>query len=527
MELKNFYPQDPQGNVIPGATVYLYLPGTTTLATGLQNETGGALTNPWTGSSITGKVTVAAPDGDYDLRMVGGGRDSTLRVRFIDSDTGSVHVLRQDLGGNGGAQLIGFDPASTVSQQISGINEKMIRVALRGDGLPDLGVNSAPVAGILPGFRSPSQELESALNSARLIPPDLGVCAITPAAEVSTLVAPSLPFLTHRGVTSRYIPIHILTRLHNTPVSLPLFRPKKTNGWGWLTWQYIGSEPIHVQIAGSIDCLVRTSGPATQNSDATQRILLRLRSWDHPNLENGENSAGRVWSYSNPLEGAATELPSYRGCEDYNRVIDASAITNSLTNAELWVSSSNGYFLANSTAETLLTTESGNPVGAEVKTTAWIDVSSYQRRALLFNLTGTSTRSRVQVKTSTGVIYYDSQSDDISARRIYRVPPDANFIRIHYSASGDTASGESIRALSSSTGAEYNILSGHWTKKAFHASMMQTFWPGAEYALTFAVDTYNGSVARDFGYRFQSGGFHFLFDAHEMRKVIAQRAYKE
>jgi hypothetical protein len=82
MELKTFFAQDLLGNVIPSPTAYLYLPGTTTLATGLQNETGGALTNPWTGN-VNGKVTVAAPDGDYDLRVTGAGRDSTMRVRFL------------------------------------------------------------------------------------------------------------------------------------------------------------------------------------------------------------------------------------------------------------------------------------------------------------------------------------------------------------------------------------------------------------------------------------------------------------
>lgn len=107
MELKNFFPQDVQGNVIPSATAYLYLPGTTTLATGLQDENGAALSNPWSGS-ITGKVTVAAPDGDYDFRVVGGGRDSTIRVRFIDSVAGSAEILREDLSASTGSSLVGF-----------------------------------------------------------------------------------------------------------------------------------------------------------------------------------------------------------------------------------------------------------------------------------------------------------------------------------------------------------------------------------------------------------------------------------
>lgn len=83
MELKSFFAQDVQGNVIPSPTVYLYQPGTTTAVDGLQDAAGGALTNPFTGSE-TGQIQVAAPGGDYDMRIVSGLRDYTMRVRFID-----------------------------------------------------------------------------------------------------------------------------------------------------------------------------------------------------------------------------------------------------------------------------------------------------------------------------------------------------------------------------------------------------------------------------------------------------------
>lgn len=109
MELKNFFAQDLQGNVIPSPTVYLYAPGTTTLATGLNDKDGNALANPFTGAA-NGQVTVAAPDGDYDMRVVGGARDTTMRVRFIDSVAGSADTLRQDLASTAagkGVQMIG------------------------------------------------------------------------------------------------------------------------------------------------------------------------------------------------------------------------------------------------------------------------------------------------------------------------------------------------------------------------------------------------------------------------------------
>lgn len=83
MELKNYYAQDVNGNIVPGATCYLYLPGTTTLATGLQGPTGAPLTNPFNADSF-GLVQFAAPNGTYDFRCVAGLQDSTIPIQFAD-----------------------------------------------------------------------------------------------------------------------------------------------------------------------------------------------------------------------------------------------------------------------------------------------------------------------------------------------------------------------------------------------------------------------------------------------------------
>lgn len=96
MELKNFFAQDLLGNVIPSPMVYLYEAGTSTLANGLQDADGEPLTNPFQASAV-GQIQIAAPDGDYDLRVVGAGRDSRMRVRYIDVVAGSVNVLRDEL----------------------------------------------------------------------------------------------------------------------------------------------------------------------------------------------------------------------------------------------------------------------------------------------------------------------------------------------------------------------------------------------------------------------------------------------
>lgn len=83
MEVKNYFATDTQGNVLGSAQVYLYLAGTTTLATGLQNISGAALGNPFT-SDANGLVQFKAPDNDYDLRVVKPGREFTIRIQCFD-----------------------------------------------------------------------------------------------------------------------------------------------------------------------------------------------------------------------------------------------------------------------------------------------------------------------------------------------------------------------------------------------------------------------------------------------------------
>lgn len=83
MQLQNFYAQDVNGNIVPGAVCTLYIAGTTTLATGLQDANGAPLTNPFNANSI-GLASVAAPQGVYDLQIVSGLINSKIRIQFID-----------------------------------------------------------------------------------------------------------------------------------------------------------------------------------------------------------------------------------------------------------------------------------------------------------------------------------------------------------------------------------------------------------------------------------------------------------
>ncbi|SFA85519.1 hypothetical protein [Azotobacter beijerinckii] len=71
MELKNYFAQTSQGAALPGATCYLYLPGTEVLAEGVVNVANELLSNPVV-TGDDGLIQFAAPNGLYDLRVVQG-----------------------------------------------------------------------------------------------------------------------------------------------------------------------------------------------------------------------------------------------------------------------------------------------------------------------------------------------------------------------------------------------------------------------------------------------------------------------
>lgn len=80
MELKTYFAQDRNGNLIPSATVSIFLSGTSTLATGLKTVSGANLTNPFTAGS-DGKIQFYAPDGIYDMQVSLGSVDG-VKVTF-------------------------------------------------------------------------------------------------------------------------------------------------------------------------------------------------------------------------------------------------------------------------------------------------------------------------------------------------------------------------------------------------------------------------------------------------------------
>lgn len=96
METKNYFSTDAAGNIIPSATCYLYEPGTSTLATGMTNINGAPLANPFT-AAPSGLVQFKAPDGEYDLRVTGGGREFTIRIQCFDGVEFKLDLSADDI----------------------------------------------------------------------------------------------------------------------------------------------------------------------------------------------------------------------------------------------------------------------------------------------------------------------------------------------------------------------------------------------------------------------------------------------
>lgn len=84
MQVQNFFAQDANGNVVPGAVCRLYLAGTTTLATGLTDINNVPIGNPFTADG-NGLVQFRAPNGAYDLNISARTLSTTLGIQFADT----------------------------------------------------------------------------------------------------------------------------------------------------------------------------------------------------------------------------------------------------------------------------------------------------------------------------------------------------------------------------------------------------------------------------------------------------------
>lgn len=161
MELKAFVVQDLQGNVLSGASCYLYQSGTQNLVSGLVDATGAALTNPFT-SNDSGEVAFRAPNGEYDLHVVTDNREITRPVQCLDVAT--VMQLEQQM-----ASLLYLSP--NIEQfLIDGATSKTLELGTS--------VSSVTLSWVLSGSEPESQTISN------------GVGAVTIGTTQRTLIGP-------------------------------------------------------------------------------------------------------------------------------------------------------------------------------------------------------------------------------------------------------------------------------------------------------------------------------------------------
>lgn len=85
MELKSYFAQDEEGNILGEATCYVYERGTESLVANLFEVNGLALSNPFLANQ-QGLIQFSAPNGLYDLRVKKAARDYRVNVQCQDVD---------------------------------------------------------------------------------------------------------------------------------------------------------------------------------------------------------------------------------------------------------------------------------------------------------------------------------------------------------------------------------------------------------------------------------------------------------
>lgn len=399
--------------------------------------------------------------------------------------------------------------------------------------IKDIGVNGVVTSGgVFP--RSPLDELKDNYSGnnpdfslIRQAATDLGECNITPIVQ-GELSYTGTPFITLGGVGRRVMPVNIWSNLFNTAVAIPLFRPTRTNGFGFLTWRYIGDKPLHTTMRGSINMLVRCSG-FTSGTDL--RTLMRLRSLDGtPTLEDGNGGSRMLamcdsrWSTSKIFDNSQDMFDL---CGD-----PPANYASLVTGPNLFTGNVAGFFDSGTPGNAQETVDEHGPVGPEVQCTNWMDISGIDKtkHSFLFDYTGTSVRSRVRWQDTDGNFHYSSEmSADRKARRIYRLPTDAVAFQIYYTGRNTTAymGSPNCRQMTEAASAAYDPVKGYWLEQNFTIDRDVVFWPGTEYFIELSQNVYGeGANIRDWSFRYQGGGMSFLFDAGQIRKQLASKLWK-
>lgn len=406
------------------------------------------------------------------------------------------------------------------------------------DSLSDMAVNETELSdGSF--YRPMADELKQMFapgDFPRQAPIDLAQCLIKPPTEEEqAYVFVPCPFVPVNGNDKRIMPVNIRTSFHNSPVNVPIFKPHVSGPYGWLTFECIAEKPIHTILAGSITMLLRLSNTIP---DASATVRLRLDCANPPHMELGQNNGHRWLATALGEWGTAARMNHDHSfadpCFPYSNSLKTTADTNGWTN--LYTGSENGYFNEDDTDEALRTLdEFSDPVGPNVKTTSWMDLSGWdvmERSFYLYLNVPFTRRRRVQVKLAGGeIVVVPAMTNDRmfgGAHGVYRLPKNSEFVRIHYSGPDDIVNDAATRffVMPPSVSADYDPIKGYWTRHTMNIHREVVFYPGCIYCFNLSVDAEYGATMREHGFRFQSGGMSFFFDASDIRKRFADNLFQ-
>jgi len=360
-------------------------------------------------------------------------------------------------------------------------------------------------------------------------------CVLIPPMEIATgYVAPNTPWvnLGPNLQNQRVMPLDVRTVMLNSGIAPRIFEPVLVNESGYLTWRYIGDKPISTTLRGGVKFLMRVAG---QVVTPRANVRLRLKTTDHGEIEgnNGTTALG-FDHYQNKIPFLFENYHGYADlCMPVTQEIRDAAVAGSWV--DLFTGYDNGYFATGSTDETLLTTIGGSPVGPEVRTTQWMDVSAGVNNkltrcyAIIFS-GNPGTRRRVQYKDSSGAIHYwtPMSLSKRSSEAIYRLPPEATEFRVYYSGPGDDPGTPQVLRMSEQLSPEYDPLKGYWVECEFNVHRDVVFYPGQTYCITIDVNFIGeAGTIREWGFRYLSGGFSFLFDSTDLLNNRAAALYGE
>lgn len=334
----------------------------------------------------------------------------------------------------------------------------------------------------------------------------------------------------------------------NSSVSLPLFEPVMVDQYGIVSFRYLGKEPLHTVIKGGIQWLQRIytgDVDTTAYTDAWLRLAplpiggrpsSGLDPSDNiPSWEGGGQARGRQYLGFCSASGAQ-HFPLIS--EEWNDVpgqvspaVEEAIENDPELNTEPPI---NGWLSSNSDDSDVLDPDDpdGNTppeLEENLKTTEWVNITpgTWYRGAVL-PLGESSSRGRVQWRDGEGVIHYKNLGN---GNFLFQAPPDAVDFRIYYAGPEDEqVTGLSIKSVTEGQIRSQLVTRGTWRRYNINVCRDVVFYPDTVYRLELKIfeahrlegETPSFYFEYDDGYRIESGGLSFMFDASTLVKQRAK-----